>query len=72
VYAHLTNLSSVRRHRTRSQVAKSEIGLPAGIAHLQSLVDVRYRTEGRMDEFRRLVAGLVVGLGGGLRVRIEL
>jgi len=29
-----------------------------GIAHLQSLVDRRYRDEGRMDEFRRLVAGV--------------
>ena len=35
-----------------------------GIAHLQSLVDRRYRDEGRMDEFRRLVAGLVDGRDG--------
>jgi hypothetical protein len=34
------------------------------MAHLQSLVDVRYRNESRMDGFRRLVAGLVEGLGG--------
>lgn len=36
----------------------------AGIAHLQSLVDVRYRNESRMDGFRLLVAGLVEGHGG--------
>lgn len=35
-----------------------------GMAHLQSLVDVRYRDESRMDGFRRLVAGLVEGLDG--------
>ncbi len=32
-----------------------------GIVHLQSLVDRRYCNEGGMDEFRRLVAGLVEG-----------
>jgi hypothetical protein len=35
-----------------------------GIAHLQSLVDRRYRDEGRMDEFRRLVAAVAQGRDG--------